>query len=228
MPYFPAFIDLSGRTCILVGAGAVGRRKLRRLIHCRADPLLVIEPYPDQDLWQEQKTKQTFTLHDRPFAPEDIKGAFLVVASTSNPEINAAIGKLCQENNILCNVVDQPELCSLVWPSLVSQGDLALAVTSGGTSPALTRRIRQQLEQEFGPEYAVWISMLKALRPAIIARGVGQKENAAIFRSLTDQTFFQAIAHADGPRLWSLLRESLPRDLHPFAREVLHEHDFSL
>jgi precorrin-2 dehydrogenase/sirohydrochlorin ferrochelatase len=105
---------------------------------------------------------------------------------------------------------------------------LALAVSSGGGSPALTRRIRQQLEQDFGPEYAVWISMLKALRPAIIGREMGQKENAAIFRALTDQAFLHAIAHADGKRLWSLLQKYLPQDLHPFAREVLHEHDFFL
>ncbi|WP_027369751.1 precorrin-2 dehydrogenase/sirohydrochlorin ferrochelatase family protein [Desulfovermiculus halophilus] len=228
MPHFPAFIDLRGRTCVVAGAGSVGQRKIRRLLHCRADPLVVVEPRPEPLKAMHPEAVQAITLHNRPFEPKDIQGAFLVVASTSSPEVNAQIGRLCREHTILCNVVDQPELCSLIWPSLISQGDLELAVTTGGTSPALTRRIRQQLEQEFGPEYTVWTSLLKALRPAVIARGAPQAENAALFRSLTDGELSRAIAQKDGPGLLALLQDRLPPDLHPFAREVLHEHDFSL
>ncbi|MFO7875228.1 MAG: bifunctional precorrin-2 dehydrogenase/sirohydrochlorin ferrochelatase [Desulfovermiculus sp.] len=228
MPYFPAFLDLRGRPCLVVGAGRVGRRKMQRLMHCQASPLIVVEPAPDNGLTSDPEMSRAITLHKRAFQSSDVQGAFLVVASTSNPEVNSHIGNLCHEKNILCNVVDQPELCSLVWPSLVNRGDLALAVTTGGASPALTRRIRQQLERQFGPEYATWLKLLKMLRPALIALGSPQRENSSVFRSLTDDSVLEAIIRNEGPELLALLQDRLPPDLHPFAREVLHELEFSL
>jgi precorrin-2 dehydrogenase/sirohydrochlorin ferrochelatase len=228
MPYFPAFLDLRGRPCLVVGAGGVGRRKIQRLLHCQAHPLIVVEPDPDDDLIRDHEMSRAITLHQRTFQSSDIQGTFLVVASTSNPEVNSQIGHLCHEQNILCNVVDQPGLCSLVWPSMVNRGDLALAVTTGGASPALTRRIREHLEGQFGPEYATWLKLLKLLRPAIIALGCSQRDNSSVFRSLTDNNVLEAIIRGDGPDLLALLQERLPPDLHPFAREVLHELEFSL
>ncbi|MDZ7759729.1 MAG: bifunctional precorrin-2 dehydrogenase/sirohydrochlorin ferrochelatase [Desulfovermiculus sp.] len=227
MPNFPAFLDLRARRCLVVGAGRVGLRKIRRLVYCQAHPLVVVEPQPQDSLTRDLELGRAITWHQRPYDSGDIQGAFLVVASTSNPEINIHIGRLCQENNILCNVVDQPELCSLIWPSLISKGDLQMAVTTGGASPALTSRIRGQLDQEFGPEYELWLNLLKMLRPAIIARGRPQTDNASLFRSLTDEALVKAIAQADGPGLLTLLQERLPPDLHSFAREVLHELEFS-
>jgi precorrin-2 dehydrogenase/sirohydrochlorin ferrochelatase len=212
----------------VIGAGQVGLRKIRRLVHCRARPLEVVEPHPDESLLVDPDICRALTLHRRPFDPGDLPGAFLVVASTSDPETNMHIGRLCREENILCNVVDRPELCSMVWPSLISRGDLQIAVTTGGASPALSRRIRQQLDREFGPEYATWLSLLKILRPKIIHRGGPQTDNAALFRSLADQALLEAISRSDGPGLLALLQERLPADLHSFAREVLHELDFSL
>lgn len=228
MPYFPAFLDLRGRPCLVVGAGRVGRRKMQRLMHCQASPLIVVEPDPADGLIHDPEMSRAITLHIRAFQSNDVQGAFLVVASTSNPEVNSHIGNLCHEKKILCNVVDQPELCSLVWPSLVNRGDLALAVTTGGASPALTRRIRQQLEGQFGPEYATWLKLLKMLRPALIALGSPQRENSSVFRSLTDDSVLEAIIRDEGPELLALLQDRLPPDLHPFAREVLHELEFSL
>ena len=212
----------------MVGAGRVGRRKVHRLLHCQAHPLIVVEPDPDEDLLRDPEMSRAITLHQRTFQPSDVQGAFLVVASTSNPEVNSQIGNVCHEQNILCNVVDQPGLCSLVWPSLINQGDLALAVTTGGASPALTRRIRENLEGQFGPEYATWLKLLKMLRPALFALGSPQKENSSVFRSLTDDSVLEAITRDEGPELLALLQERLPPDLHSFAREVLHELEFSL
>ncbi|MBS3779419.1 MAG: bifunctional precorrin-2 dehydrogenase/sirohydrochlorin ferrochelatase [Desulfovermiculus sp.] len=228
MPNFPAFLDLRGRRCLVVGAGRVGTRKIRRLVHCRAHPLEVVEPQPDKSLTKDPQICGAITLHRRPYDPGDLPGAFLVVASTSNPELNTRIGRLCQEKDILCNVVDHPELCSLVWPSLISKGDLQIAVSTGGASPALARRIQRELDHTFGPEYETWLNLLQMLRPYIIARSRPQTENAAIFRSLTDQELLEAISRANGSRLLALLEERLPQDLHSFAREVLHELEFVL
>ncbi|MFO7803981.1 MAG: bifunctional precorrin-2 dehydrogenase/sirohydrochlorin ferrochelatase [Desulfovermiculus sp.] len=228
MSYFPAFFDLSQRPCVVIGAGRVGRRKLQRLLHCRAHPLTVVEPYPDPDLIRELEGHPDVFLLRREFDPGDIQDAFLVVASTSDAQLNASIGRLCREKDILCNVVDEPQLCSLIWPSLITRGDLGIAVTTSGASPALARRIRKDLEAEFGPEYALWLDLLKMLRPGIIARRGPQGDNAAVFRTLTQEDIYQAISKKDGPQLLALLEERLPRDLHPFAREVLHELEFSL
>jgi len=228
MSYFPAFFDLSQRACLVIGAGAVGRRKIQRLLHCQAQPLTVVEPYPDPDLVRELEGHTGVFLLQREFDPGDIQEAFLVVASTSDAQLNAFIGRLCREKEILCNVVDEPQLCSLVWPSLVTRGDLGIAVTTSGASPALARRIRKHLEEQFGPEYALWLELLKMLRPGIIARGGPQGDNAAVFRNLTQEDIYLAISKKDGPQLLALLEERLPRDLHPFAREVLHELEFSL
>ena len=228
MSTFPAFLHLTGRRCLVVGAGHVGRRKIRRLILCRAHPVLVVEPHPEESFFQDPAIQARVALVPRSFEPQDLQEVFLVVASTSQAEVNRHIGHLCQEQNILCNVVDQPELCSLTLPSLITRGDLAIAVSTGGASPALARRIRQQLEQEFGEEYTQWTALLRLLRPGILARGTAQTENAVLFRSLTDAEIGQAIFRGDGPHLLACLQARLPSDLHPLAREVLNELDFSL
>jgi len=124
MRYYPLYADLTRKRCLVVGAGEVGRRKIGTLAACGAKEVLVLDTRaPDADL-QETLALPSVTFEQRSFAEPDLDGRFLVIASTSNEELNWHISRACEERGILCNIVDQPEKCSFIVPALFTQGDL--------------------------------------------------------------------------------------------------------
>lgn len=210
MPYFPIFLDLSDTTCLVAGAGDVGRRKIFRLLDCGAGLVRIVDPDPPEELLDELGRHPGVTFARRCFEPEDIRDTFLVIAGTGDQETNALISRLCRENGIPCNIVDQPDKCSFIVPALFSRGDLNIAVSTGGSSPALAGQIKQELDQLFGPEYETWLELLKRLRPLILELGLPQSENKAIFQSLTDAAIRETIQSGDRPALEQALRQRLP------------------
>ncbi len=209
MPYFPIFLDLSDKTCLVVGAGEVGRRKIFRLLDCGAGQVLIVDPEPPRELLDELGRHPGVTFARRCFEPEDIRDTFLVIAGTGDQETNTLISRLCQEKGIPCNIVDQPDKCSFIVPALLSRGDLNIAVSTGGASPALAGKIKQELAGAYGPEYETWLALLKRLRPLVLALGLEQSENKVIFQSLTDGEILEAIRAGD----WQALEQALCRRL---------------
>lgn len=210
MPYFPVFLDLSDTTCLVAGAGDVGRRKIFRLLDCGAGLVRIVDPDPPQELLRELGEHPRISFARRSFQPADIEGAFLVIASTGDQETNALISRLCRENGIPCNIVDQPDKCSFIVPALISRGDLNIAISTDGSSPALAGKIKQELDQLFGPEHEAWLDLLKRLRPLILELGLPQSENKAIFQSLTEDSLLAAIRAGDRQALKQALRQRLP------------------
>ncbi|MCF8029402.1 MAG: bifunctional precorrin-2 dehydrogenase/sirohydrochlorin ferrochelatase [Desulfohalobiaceae bacterium] len=223
MHYFPVSLDLRDRKCLVAGAGEVGLRKIQRLIDAEPAEILVVEPLPDPGLEAVAEKTGNLRLARRPFWPEDLEDRFLVIASTGDPRVNREISRLCREKNILCNIVDQPELCSFILPALFRRGDLSLAVSTGGASPALARRVRERLEDCFGPEYAGLARLLRRLRPMILELGMDGERNKAVFRSLCRDDVLQALQEEDRNLLRRLLQSRLPRQLHSEIRTVLDE-----
>jgi precorrin-2 dehydrogenase/sirohydrochlorin ferrochelatase len=221
MRYFPVFLDLRGKECLVAGAGEVGRRKIDRLRACGASRVLVVDPSPPADLGGDEEPDAVLAVAARQFEERDLQGKFLVIASTGDQTVNARISELCRERGILCNIVDQPEYCSFIVPAVVQRGDLGIAVSTSGASPALAARIKKRLDREFGEEYGLWLALLRRLRPVILELGLGARANRELFRSLTEEALLEAIAQGDSQRLLGLLRSRLPQELHPRLKDVV-------
>jgi len=227
MPYFPAFLDLRNTSCLVVGAGEVGRRKIERILQCDPAELLIVDPGLDAAEAQEWAELRAVRIERRPFQPEDIEGRFLVIASTEDPATNEEISRMCLERSILCNIVDQPDLCSFIVPALFSRGELQLAISTGGASPALARKVRQRMGEAFGPEYASLVWLLRRLRSPVLELNLGSERNKEIFTALAGDDLLEALQTRDRKKLEGLLEDKLPPALHPSIGPLLHELDAS-
>ncbi|MBD3308745.1 bifunctional precorrin-2 dehydrogenase/sirohydrochlorin ferrochelatase [candidate division KSB3 bacterium] len=162
---FPIFIDLTGKTCTVIGGGTVALRKIRGLLDCQAT-VRVVSPAsvsPIRDLHQAQQ----LTLHERAYQPADLNGSFLVVAATNDAAVNTQIYQECTALHILCNVVDKPELCNFYYASVYTQGDLKIAISTNGISPALARRIKAQLADLYPDEFTPYLKYLRGIREVV-------------------------------------------------------------
>jgi precorrin-2 dehydrogenase/sirohydrochlorin ferrochelatase len=222
MRYYPIFVDLSGKHCLVVGAGEVGRRKIETLLKCGAPALTVLDLVePDDDL-RRIFEQPGVVFERREFCESDLDGKFLVIASTGSEEINWRISRLCAERGLLCNVVDQPEKCSFIVPAMFTRGDLTLAVSTGGASPALAKKIRKSLDDYFGSEYGAFLVLMGRLRPMVLELGQSTDENSILFRSLVGSDLLEALGADDLPWAQDILARHLPEPLHSRISELLH------
>jgi len=150
--YFPAFLDLRERPCLVVGGGAIGERKARELLACHAR-VTVVSPCLTAEL---QTLAQTGRLvwRARTFLRSDVRRCALVIAATGIPAVDTAVAAEARRRGVLVNAVDWPAQCDFIFGSILRRGELQIAVSTGGRSPALAREIRRRLEPMFGPEYA--------------------------------------------------------------------------
>jgi precorrin-2 dehydrogenase/sirohydrochlorin ferrochelatase len=159
MNYFLACLDLRGRDCLVVGGGRVATEKVHGLLECEA-AVTVVAPEIDAEL-----RTAGVRLHARPFTSSDVVGRFLVVAATSDRRVNSAVSSAAERRHTLCNVADDPELCNFILPAVIRRGPIAVGVSTGGASPALAQRIRDDVDKLLGPEHAELAERLAALRP---------------------------------------------------------------
>ena len=144
MKYFPLFLDINNRQCLVIGGGAVATRKVTSLLKSGANVTL-ISPEVNHDLAQLADTKQIYILQ-REYQNSDLERAFLVIAATNNTEVNKHIGKQANEANILVNVADNPDLGSFIFPSVVDRSPVTVAISTGGASPVYARQLRMRLD----------------------------------------------------------------------------------
>ena len=143
MRYYPALLDLQGVSCLVVGGGQVGERKVKTLLDCGAIVHLVS---PELTPFLEEAVNQgRLRLRASSFAPAQLEGMFLVIGATDDPEVNRMISAEARSRRLLCNIVDRPRECSFIVPAIVRRGDLVIAVSTGGRSPALAKKIREDL-----------------------------------------------------------------------------------
>ena len=166
MSLFPIFVKLEGRRVLLVGAGPVGEAKVGGLLSAGA---LVTVVAPDATAAVQQLAKDgKLVWRQRRFNPSDLDGVALVVAAVPK-DVAREIYQAAQARNVLVNSVDDPENCDFYYPAVVNRGDLQIAISTAGHSPALAQRIRIELEQQFGPEYESWIRQLGEARQELFA-----------------------------------------------------------
>jgi siroheme synthase-like protein len=157
--YYMACLDLEGRSALVVGGGPVAREKVEGLLACGAD-MTVVAPEIDPEL-----ERPGIELVRRDYRTTDLDGRFLVVAATSTEDVNRRVFRDAEARGLLCNVVDVPDLCSFILPAVHRQGPIAVAVSTGGASPALAQRLRDDIADVVGPRHAQLADELRALRP---------------------------------------------------------------
>lgn len=153
---------------MVIGGGKVADRKVRALLEAGAN-VTVISPALVPELAQLTR-ERSIQVFERPFRSGDLQGFFLAIAATDDPELNRRIWQEALEQGCLINVVDDPQHSNFILPAVVRRGDFTLAVSTGGASPALARRVRERLEREYGPEYGTFTELLAKLRPELLAR----------------------------------------------------------
>lgn len=182
MRYYPVFLDLKNKKCVVIGGGSVAERKAVTLLSCKAD-VSVISPEITPRLRELAKKKRLRYIKKR-YEDKDIKDAFLVVAATNNREANKAVFAAAKKYKCLLNIVDKPDDSNFIVPSLISRGDLTIAVSTGGKSPALAKQIRKELQQRYGKEYGIFIKAMGKARAKVLKNVPSEKARRQIFTKL--------------------------------------------
>jgi precorrin-2 dehydrogenase / sirohydrochlorin ferrochelatase len=181
--YYMACLDLRGRDCLVVGGGRVAAEKVRGLLDCGAD-VTVVAPRFEAEL----RTIDVVRI-ERRFADDDVLGRFLVIAATDDRAVNAAVSAAAAVHATPCNVADDPELCSFILPAVVRRDPIVVGVSSGGASPALAKRIRDEVAAIVGPEHAELARRLAALRPWAKRELPTYEARRDYFERLVDEAF---------------------------------------
>jgi len=167
---FPMFFKLEGRRCVVVGAGAIASQKLEGLLDSGAEVRIVAPEASEMIRELARRGRVAFTQAE--FQPAHLEGALLAIAATGNPEVNEQVFRAARERGVLCNAVDEPERCDFFYPAVVRRGDLQIAISTAGKSPALAQRIRRELEEQFDASYERWLEWLGAVRQMLFRREV--------------------------------------------------------
>lgn len=214
MPYFPVFLDLDNQKVIVVGGGEVAERKIKNLLvyGCR---IYIISPHLTPYLTQLVAQGEIHRIsHD--LLNKSMDDALMVIAATGDPEVNRQIASQAKDRGLLVNVVDQPRECSFIMPSIVKRGDLQIAISTGGNSPALAKKIREEMDSMFGPEYGALGELLGLIRTELLSKGQSSSNNKIIFQKLVDSDLLKLIKMGDmngvSATLKSILGEGFPTE----------------
>jgi precorrin-2 dehydrogenase / sirohydrochlorin ferrochelatase len=162
-PFYIACLKLSGRRCVVVGGGEIGLEKVEGLLACDAD-VTVIAPDAGPEL-EALAAEGSIRWERRTYAGEhDLEGVFLVIACTDDTDVNIGVYDDAERRAMLVNVVDVPPLCNFILPAIVRTGPLAIAISTAGASPALAKRMKAEVAELFGEEYAQLAIMLNDVR----------------------------------------------------------------
>ncbi len=168
--YYPAFIDVRDRNCIVIGGGALGEEKVLKLLECGAR-VIVISSHVTAAV-RALSDDGTVTWIERGYLPGDLEPAFIAIASTDDDAVDRQIAEEAGERNVLLNVVDVTHLCTFIAPSVARRGDVTVATSTGGASPALARTFREKLERSRILEYADLAPVLSRARAELRRRGI--------------------------------------------------------
>lgn len=182
MRYYPALLDLKNRRCLVVGGGRVGTRKVKTLLACGAHVRVITLKATDELIELARSAK--IELHRRAFEEEDFSRVFLVIGATDNQKLNRRIHQIAEERGCLCNIADQPKLCNFVLPSFFTQGDLTIAISTAGRSPAFAKHLRKQMQNQFGPEYARLLELMGAIRDRLLSTEHAPEVHKPLFEQL--------------------------------------------
>ena len=205
MRYYPVNLDIQNRKCLVVGGGSVSTRKVMTLLECGAI-ITVVSPDVSEELL-ELAEKKMIELKKRHYEASDINGIFLVIGATDNEELNWQINKDAERQYKLCNIADRPEACNFILPSIVNRGNLVIAISTSGKSPAFAKKMRQDLEKEFGEEYDEFLQLMGAIRKKALSEKHEPEAHKHLFEQLINRGLVDMVRNHDEERINSLLLE---------------------
>jgi len=201
----PVFLKLANRPCLVVGGGAVGATKISALLEAGAC-ITVVSPSANPEVKLLATSGQLRWL-PRKFQPDDLRGAFLAIATTSNAAVNRAVFLESQRLGILCNSVDDPPNCDFYFSAVVRRGDLQIAISTNGESPAVAQRFRQEIDEGLDERLADWLALIGDIRREIRAKHPPSEERKRLLHLLayseiceTENCQVPALGHASSTR----------------------------
>jgi precorrin-2 dehydrogenase/sirohydrochlorin ferrochelatase len=200
MAKYPIFLELQGRRIVLIGAGPVALRKAQVLLEGGARVVVVAE-HVDAALELLCEENKKAELVKAPYSKEYLAGATLAIAATNNRQLNKEIFHDCQNIDVLCNVVDDPELCDFFTPAVVKRGDLQIAISTEGVFPAYAGHIKKKLEDMFTDQHAEFLKELECLRARILKDISDAAERKTLMGKLADDESF-GVFIASGVEHW--------------------------
>lgn len=210
MRYYPIFLNVENRPCLVVGGGEVGARKVKTLLHCGGVVGVVT---PEVVPWLEEKIQEgVVELKGSHYEERQLDGCFLVIAATDDMELNCRIAQDAEKRGLLCNVVDYPQEGNFILPSLVQRGALTVAISTSGKSPALARQLRQDLEQRFGMEYADFLELMGAIRERLLRDSKDSRANKERFNQLVESPLLEMVRRRDYEGVDRILESVLGSD----------------
>ena len=211
--FYPMFVDIEGRRCLVVGGGPVATEKTEKLLDHGAAVRLV-SPEITPELAELVARGAVDEFHRRPYRPSDLEGCFLVIAATNLDAINRMVWQDAEALNMLCNVVDVPPLCNFIVPSIVRRGELAIAVSTGGASPVVAKHIRLQLEETYGPEWEALVALLRDVRDELKLRYLDMPSRRDAVERLMETDVVQRLADGDDESARRMARQVLDIGVH--------------
>jgi precorrin-2 dehydrogenase/sirohydrochlorin ferrochelatase len=207
MPYYPIFLDLKDQNVLVVGGGKVAERKILNLLRygCR---IHVVSPDLTSQLEKLVTEKKIQHIPEQSLN-QAMNKAFIVIAATDDPAVNGQIASRAKDKGLLVNAVDQPRDCNFIMPSIVKSGGLQIAISTGGKSPALAKKIRKELQALYGSEYGSLVELLGMLREEVLARTDPSSENKPLFENLVNSDLLELIRKGDIDGIRATLRSTL-------------------
>lgn len=202
MKYYPVCLDIRNRDCLVVGGGAVAFRKVKTLLACGAS-VTVVSPAFASELAGIRD--DALTLVRRPYESSDVAGRFLVIGATDDEAENRKISRDAEANNVLCNIADLPDACNFILPAVVKRGDLLLAISTCGNSPAFAKHLRQRLEKDFGEEYTEFLRLMGALRKRLLDTRHAPEEHKPLFEALINEGLLEMVKEGNTNEINRLL-----------------------
>jgi precorrin-2 dehydrogenase len=210
MGYLPIFLDVDRRRCLVIGSGKLAEAKVRALLE--ADALVTVVSHQASDAIKFQAAGGKIRHIAREYEYGDLRGAALVYVATSNPEIVRCIAQEARELGIPLNIADNPASSTFISPATFKRGDLQIAISTGGSSPAMARMLRERLEQQFGPGYALMLAIMRRARHFLRSREADQSARALILKSLA-QALLDLAETPDNTLIDEALRLHLGADM---------------
>ncbi len=205
MKYYPLFLNIRNKKCLVIGGGSVATRKVYSLLEAGAD-IHVISPKITHKLNKLVKEKKIKYL-PRYYEKGDLENFSLVFSATGDKVVNKLIAEEARVENVLLNTIDEPELCDFIVPSSITRDDLIIAISTSGKSPLLARKIRIRLEGLFGKEYGEFIRIIGAVRAKLLTKKEDFKYNRKLLEKLIDSKLLQFICEGDKDGIDTLIKD---------------------
>jgi len=196
MGVFPIFLRLEGRQVVVAGGGAVAEEKIAGMLRAGARIRLIAPEITPQIAEWVRAGKIAW--NEKQFEPDDMDGASLAFAATSAPGVNEAVFQAAESRGILSNAADDTEHCRFYCGAIVQRGDLQIAISTNGRSPALAQRLRKELETQFGAEYGRWLEWLGDARAAVRASGLPPERVKALLHELASRESYERFVRESG------------------------------